>query len=189
MPRTLERGKTPVLGLVEVGRISKTAARVVTANIQAVLEFDVVPSGRVAVPADAFVERRGQYDAGLILRTLASFPWEGCRSVLALTDVDLCSPLLTHVYGEAELGGRFAVVSGLRLREREDGRPIPLDLYYERLVKVALHEVAHTLSFYHCEASGCLMRFSPGLRHLDEVDLRFCPRCEFMLRMLLGGSH
>jgi archaemetzincin len=95
----------------------------------------------------------------------------------------------THVFGEAEVGGRVAVVSIFRLRKNQDGSNTPMDRYYERLAKVALHEVGHTLSIYHCEHPRCLMRYSPGVRHLDEVALFFCRRCKFLLREYFKQAH
>ena len=52
---------------------------------------------------------------------------------------------------------------------------------YERLAKVALHEVAHVLGLTHCREEGCLMRFSLGVEHIDGLAMRFCPECELRL--------
>ena len=103
--------------------------------------------------------------------------------VLAITDMDLCAPIFTYVFGEAELGLKLAIVSDFRLKDGEDGTPAPISVHYERLAKVALHEIAHTLSLYHCENPKCLMQVSPLVRNLDEVDIWFCERCSFVLRL------
>ncbi len=137
------------------------------------------------IPAEAFQTRRGQYDAGLVLKYLARFPSPHHSRLLAITDVDLCTPIHTFVFGEAELGLTRAIVSDFRLKYREDGIMAPEGTYYERLAKVALHEIAHTFSLYHCETPKCLMRFSYGLSHLDELDIFFCERCSFALRQSL----
>jgi archaemetzincin len=105
--------------------------------------------------------------------------------ILAVTDVDLCSPILTFVFGQAELGLSLAIISDFRLKHLEEGGAAPEGVYYERLAKIALHELAHTFSLYHCETPKCLMRYSPGLRHLDDLDLFFCERCSFALRQQL----
>jgi archaemetzincin len=102
--------------------------------------------------------------------------------------VDLCTPILTFVFGQAELGQSLAIVSDFRLKYK-DGIMAPEDIYYERLAKVAIHEIAHTFSLYHCETPKCLMRFSHGLSHLDELDIFFCERCSFMLRKSMSNLH
>jgi archaemetzincin len=184
LPEPTARHK-PSAGLVTMGRISDMEARVVAANIQSLLNMPVEMLAPMAIPEEAFQLHRGQHDAGLILKRLAesSFPHQRC--VLTVTNVDLCTPILTYVFGEAEMGRKMAIVSSFRLRNTRDGLPVPADVYYERLVKVALHEVAHTLSLYHCEEPKCLMRFSPKVQDLDELDIRFCRRCSFALRHTL----
>ncbi len=164
-----------------MGLAPGTAIRVVAANIQIMLEVPVDMIAPMAVPEDAFLPRRNQYDAGLVLKHLARFSFPHHPRVLAITDVDLCAPILTYVFGEAEMGLKLAIVSDFRLKDREDGTPAPVSVYYERLAKVALHEIAHTLSLYHCEAPKCLMQISPQVRNLDELDIYFCERCSFVL--------
>lgn len=164
-----------------MGRIGEFAVRVVAAQVQTLMGIPVDILEPQDIPQEAFQHHRQQYDAGLVIRHLngLSFPDHG--RILGLVTVDLCSPILTYVYGEAEIGGRVAVVSTFRLSQNEDGRPTSKERYYERLAKVALHEVAHTFSLYHCDDPHCLMHFSPKLQHLDGVELLFCDRCEFML--------
>ncbi len=165
-----------------MGRTPHTAIRVIEANIQTMLEIPVEMLAAMPVPEEAFQSHRCQYDAGLILKHLAQFPFPHHSRILAVTDVDLCSPILTYVFGEAELGLKRAIVSDCRLKHMEDGGLASEDVYYERLVKVALHELAHTLSLYHCETSKCLMQYSPKLGHLDDLDIYFCSRCSFALQ-------
>jgi archaemetzincin len=170
------------LALIEMGRLGEVPVRIVAANVQTIIGIPVDIIDPLDPPEEAYQRPRRQYDAGLVLKHLAGVSFPGHRRILALTTVDLCNPILTYVYGEAELGGRIAVASGFRLRFGEDGAVVSQELYYERLVKTALHEVAHTFSLYHCEEANCLMHFSPKVRQLDRVDICFCSRCEYMLR-------
>jgi archaemetzincin len=172
----------PLLGLIEMGRLGEVAIRIVAANLQALIGFSVDILDRFDVPAEAFQRHRQQYDGGLIIQHLRQLSLPDHARILAVTTVDLCTPILTYVFGEAEVGGRAAVVSNFRLRSNEDGGMVPLDRYYERLAKVALHEIAHTLSVYHCEDVHCLMHFTARVEHLDRLEIAFCKRCEFTLR-------
>lgn len=172
-----------------MGQIPHTALRVIAANIQTLLETPVEMLTAMAVPEEAYQPHRGQYDAGLVLKYLARFSFSQHSRLLAITDVDLCTPIYTFVFGEAELGLSRAIVSDFRLKYMEDGGKAAEGTYYERLAKVALHEIAHTFSLYHCETPKCLMRFSYGLTHLDELDIFFCERCRFALRQSLSNLH
>ena len=168
-----------------MGRMPPTVLRVLAANIQARFEASVETLPAMVIPEEAFQSQRGQYDAGLVLKYLARFSFPHHSRLLAITDRDLCTPIHTFVFGEAELGLTLAIVSDFRLKHMEDGIMASEGTYYERLAKVALHEIAHTFSLYHCETPKCLMRFSYGLSHLDELDIFFCERCSFMLRQSL----
>ncbi|MBI4462937.1 MAG: archemetzincin, partial [Acidobacteria bacterium] len=64
--------------------------------------------------------------------------------LLGITALDLYVPVLTFVFGEAQLSGRCALVSAHRLREEFYGLPPSNDLFHERLVKEAVHELGHT---------------------------------------------
>ncbi len=179
----------PAIALIKMGRIPQTLLRVITANIQALLEISVEILPAMAIPEEAFQRHRCQYDAGLVLKYLARFSFPPYMHILAITDVDLCTPIHTFVYGEAELGLTRAIFSDFRLKHLENGAMATKDIYYERLAKVALHEVAHTFSLYHCESPKCLMRFSYGLSHLDELDILFCERCSFALSQSMRTLH
>jgi archaemetzincin len=175
--------KSPSLsvGLIRMGRLAQTALRVLAANIQTMLAAPVEMAPAMKIPEEAFQSHRCQYDAGLVLKHLSGLSFPEYSRLLAVTDVDLCTPIHTFVFGEAELGKNLAIVSNFRLMHLEEGVKAPEDIYYERLVKVALHEIGHTLSLYHCDTPKCLMQASRGLRHLDELDIIFCDRCNFVL--------
>jgi archaemetzincin len=95
--------------------------------------------------------------------------------LVGVTDADICLPIFTHVLGEAQQGGPWAVVSLFRLHPRAAEEP-PARLY-ERLAKIALHEIGHLFNLRHCEGPGCLMQFSGGLRELDRLPLMLCRYC------------
>jgi archaemetzincin len=186
-PPQRKKPQAPSIALTKMGLIPHTALRVIAANIQTVLGTTVDLVAAMEIPEEAFQPHRCQYDAGLVLKYLARFSFPHHLRILAITDVDLCTPIHTFVFGEAELGLTRAIVSDFRLKDSEGGGLAAEGTYYERLAKVALHELAHTFSLYHCETPKCLMRFSYGLSHLDELDIFFCERCSFMLRQSLDS--
>jgi len=62
-----------------------------------------------------------------------------------VTDVDLFIPVLTFVYGEAQLGGDAAVVSTARLASGP-GSVADENLFGLRVVKESIHELGHTFA-------------------------------------------
>jgi archaemetzincin len=96
---------------------------------------------------------------------------------LGVTDLDLYIPVLTFVFGEAQLAGGRAVVSTLRLRQEFYGLPADPELLGERLLKEALHELGHTYGLRHCPDYTCVMSSSNGVERIDLKSAEFCPTC------------
>jgi archaemetzincin len=131
-----------------------------------------------ARPRHALDPRRKQHASGVILRwLLENGPAEG--KVLGITDRDLFIPILTYVFGEAQLGGRAAVVSTARLYE--DVELFGPQLFVERLAKEAVHEVGHAFGLVHCASESCVMRRSPAVREVDEKTSELCEECRARL--------
>jgi archaemetzincin len=125
-----------------------------------------------ARPPDAFDPRRKQWSTHRILAWLGTAAPAG--KVLAVTDQDLFIPILTFVFGEAQLGGRAAVVSTARLGE--PGLPDPR-VALERLAKESVHELGHCYGLVHCDSPGCVMGRSSTARDVDRKRGDFCASC------------
>ena len=91
----------------------------------------------------ALDQNRGQHHSTMILEQLAAIAPKHAIRVIAIAQVDLFIPILTHVYGEAQLGGSACVVSTFRLNEGRSGMNIS-QKYIDRIVKEAIHELGHT---------------------------------------------
>jgi archaemetzincin len=135
-------------------------------------------------PLDSYVPRRGQHASSRILAWLSSNTPDGSRRVLGVTDADLFIPILTFVFGEAELRGRAAVVSTARL-SGQDGIPTEPSRLAARLAKECVHEVGHTFGLIHCRVSGCAMARSASLRDVDAKTGTLCHECRDRVRDVL----
>ena len=98
--------------------------------------------------------------------------------VLGVTASDLYVPILTFVFGEAQLDGNCAVVSTARLKEEFYGMPPRPDLLRERLLKEAAHELGHTFGLRHCPDWRCVMTSSHAVERLDVKGAEFCQACK-----------
>ena len=88
------------------------------------------------------------------------------------------APVLTFVFGEAQLDGNCAVISTARLGEEFYGLPPREDLFRERLVKEAAHELGHTFGLRHCSDWRCVMTSSHAVERLDVKGAEFCVACK-----------
>jgi archaemetzincin len=128
-------------------------------------------------PEMAFDVSRGQYNSRILLgQLLRDLPPPFTR-VLGVTGVDLFIPVLTFVFGEAQLDGQAAVVSTYRLASERYGLAPSLAQLRERLVKEAVHEMGHTCGLLHCHAARCVMASSTYVEEIDLKSDRFCGRC------------
>ncbi|MFO7709168.1 MAG: archaemetzincin [Desulfobacterales bacterium] len=131
----------------------------------------------------AFHADRRQYHSTAILRVLAASAPTDALKVLALVRVDLFIPILTHVYGEAQMGGIACVLSTHRLYSVAGSRA-GMDEAMARTVKEALHELGHTFGLRHCPDATCLMHYC---RSEQDVDLKSSDPCRYC-RVLLDDE-
>ncbi len=156
----------------------------VTADVLAELAAQLAPTFRMACQvrperldvAFARDRMRNQHYSTAILQAMQPLVEPGAR-LLAVTSVDLYVPVLTFVFGEAQLTGSCAVVSLHRLREEFYGLPAREELMRERLVKEAVHELGHTFGLRHCDDWRCVMTSSHAVERLDVKGAEFCFLC------------
>jgi archaemetzincin len=149
----------------------------VRAHVGTELRVSVATGFEPERPGEAWDVRRRQYETGRILKWLESRQVDAAK-VLGLTDVDLFIPILTFVFGEAQLGGRAAVVSTARLTSGNGSRGEKL--LAERLRKESLHELGHAYGLVHCGNPGCVMGRSPGVAEIDAKGPSFCTDCRLL---------
>ena len=135
-------------------------------------------------PGDTLDVKRGQHSSTRILRWILTGIPRSAEKVLGITDVDLFIPVLTFVFGEAQVGGSAAVVSTARLRLTYDDRPAPRDLVEGRLVKECLHELGHTFGLVHCPEVACVMSRSNSVLDVDQKRAALCRDCRQRLEDL-----
>jgi archaemetzincin len=128
-------------------------------------------------PEFAFHGERQQYHSSEILHRMQSFLTPDSWRVLGVSAVDLYIPILTFVFGEAQMGGPCAVVSAHRLRQEFYGLPSDHDLFRQRLIKEAVHEGGHTLNLTHCEDYRCVMASSHAVEWIDLKESALCTPC------------
>jgi archaemetzincin len=161
-----------MVDLIPLGRIDPLAISVVAANLQSMVGIHTDILAPRPVPKYAFLPQRQQFDALKILKSLST-EMGGAPFKLGVTDLDICTPILTFVYGESQLGGKTALISLHRVHGEDRG------LTHERAAKIGIHEVGHIFGLAHCWEIRCLMHFTRNLEQLDALPLRLCNTCLF----------
>ena len=128
-------------------------------------------------PEFAFHPERMQYHSTEILERLRSEAPSDCWRLLGVSQADLFMPILTFVFGEAQIDDKCAVVSVHRLRQEFYGLPPDPQRVHERLLKEAVHELGHTLGLTHCRDYGCAMAASHSVEWIDIKGTEFCADC------------
>jgi archaemetzincin len=120
---------------------------------------------------------RNQYYSTNLLAQLLEDPPPDTARILGITSVDLYVPVLTFVFGEAQLDGIAAVVSTARLRNEFYGLPPDKSKYHTRATKEAVHELGHTWGLVHCRYPSCVMNQATYLDDVDDRTSEFCDAC------------
>jgi len=128
-------------------------------------------------PEFAFHGERQQYHSSEILQRMQSVLTAESWRMLGISTVDLYIPILTFVFGEAQMGGPCAVVSAHRLRQEFYGLPPDRELFRQRVIKEAVHELGHTLSLTHCDDYRCAMASSHAVERIDLKESALCAAC------------
>ncbi len=133
-----------------------------------------------AMPLDgsfALNVSRNQYGSTPLISALLEKFEDFNGKILGVTSGDLFVPVLTYVFGEAQLDGKVAVVSSHRLREEAYGLASNKKLLHFRLVKEAIHELGHAFGLLHCNNYLCVMHSSTGVEEIDLKTDKLCQEC------------
>ena len=129
----------------------------------------------------AFDPDRNQYNSTLILEKLADVAPSQTLKLLAITNADLFIPILTYVYGEAQLDGKTSIISTCRLNEGFSSL-CDEDTFLQRVVKEAIHELGHTFNLRHCNDKACIMHYCRSINDVDGKSDQLCRYCTILLK-------
>jgi archaemetzincin len=154
----------------------------VVAALRAFYPIDVRVLPCQELPKAAYYPPRKRYRAERLLAYLNHrMPKDGWR-ILGLTDMDISTTKGKYadwgVMGLGELPGTATVISSFRCRKKARSAAHAI----ERLSKVAVHEIGHTLGLPHCPERGCLMEDAMGKVATTDRERDFCPRCRALAK-------
>jgi archaemetzincin len=178
-----------VLALAAAGAVDGEAVGFAEACLASALGVDTLRLAPFPDPWYAYDTARGQYSSTLILRDALERRPAKATKLLVLTERDLFIPMLSFVYGQAQLNGAVALMSLARLRQEFYGLPPNRALFLWRVRKEALHEIGHAYGLTHCNEAICTLRLSTNIQQLDVKGGDFCASCAILLRDALAAAH
>lgn len=179
--------KLRVITLVEKAELRPLGDAVVK-GITSVLNVEPVVRWYRGPPIRPFMNpRRGQCDAERLLEALrAKYRVSEGERLIAILDCDAYVEGLNFVFGIAapNWGG---VVFLERLKPEFYGQSASPALLQNRVLKVSLHELGHSLGLRHCTNRRCVMWFDNTVYEVDAKRARFCVSCTLALETMYPG--
>jgi archaemetzincin len=146
------------------------------------IEFDALvkitsPLNDNQLPLNLFDKNRRQWKSDNILLWLRdrNKPDRG-NKLLAICDFAYSNGL-NFVFGQAQIDGRVLAIYLPRLRQEFYGLNPDKSLFYQRIIKEAVHELGHAFGLKHCNNLMCVMHFSNSLPDTDIKQNSFCDIC------------
>lgn len=178
------------IGVLRIGQVDSDTAKRIQESISTILTqttCTIIDEG-IPLPEKAFDETRKQHRSDVILTKVRSYAGKSCFDrVLGVVDVDVYAPKLNFVFGQADYDGRAALISLWRLRPDYYGDLPNEQLFHERSVKEAVHELGHTLGLEHCSNVFCVMHFSTSIYDTDVKHSLFCRKCSVKAEAAITG--
>jgi archaemetzincin len=176
-----ERNQEMGIVLVAVGEIDRNVIDWLKNDLNKVFNKQVSTGRGMPEPDYAYDNKRKQYLSTAILNGIMEqkeyAPYE---KTLGIVNHDLFVPDLNFVFGQAS--PKAGVISLTRLRQTFYHLPEDQNLFHQRVLTEAVHELGHTFGLEHCGNSRCVMFFSNSLMDTDRKGSEFCTSCRSKLK-------
>ncbi len=163
------------IGILPIGNIEEKLLQAIKHGLVGVFpKTNATILEKLRLPENTLDKTRRQYRSNQILGIIQTHCNKTSNHVLGVLDVDIFVPELNFVFGEAAFPGKAALISLWRLKPEFYGDFADSELFIERAVKEAVHEVGHTLGLKHCPHPDCVMHFSNSISDTDKKQRLFC---------------
>jgi len=192
------------INIIILNDISRNILKYLKKNLALVFKRNVIISKHIIIPSTLFNDDKKQYDGRRLLKFLTeNITLKEVKDInLAIFDRDLYKGNLDYVFSLASPFPKIAVISIMRmhphfnedyflkgLKKRKSGKfPLLMQklnsaekkLYYERILKEAVHGIGHTFGLLHCNSTSCIMYPSIASEDIDSKNIVFCRACRLI---------
>lgn len=170
--------KTKEISIVVIGDFPKNDVEFVQKKLNKFYNCKVNILPNIKIPVNCKIKGLQKYSSVKIVKLLNSKFDNISGKVVGLTQIDICTDRKLNgkafknwgVIGLSLLGTKSCVVSNRRMKSN----------YYDKLEKVSIHEIGHSLGIPHCKTNGqCLMNDAKGKgSKIDKELLWMCDNCK-----------
>jgi archaemetzincin len=182
--------------LVPIGPVPADMVQLTAHSLRSHAPVEPVVEPAQPFPPAAESTDRGRYRAERLLEWLGTLPIAPGGKVMGVTEIDIVAPKGKirnwGILGMGSIDGRCSVISTYRMKRKWENGGAAGSLVRERLWKVAIHELGHTLGLEHCPKVGCIMEDGHGTVKTTDRDKELCDACarrfeESLRRSSAGG--
>jgi archaemetzincin len=186
--RALPAGGEDAVCVAAAGVVAADVVDAVAAALVSRLGLAVVRWPCAIDPTRAWDAARGQYSSIAMMRQAVALVPPGVLRLLVVTEADLFVPVLSFVFGHAQLEGPVAIMAMARLRQSFYGLPADRGRELGRARVESLHEIGHTFGLTHCLERTCAMSLATSVEHVDVKDDDYCTGCRALVNEALARS-
>ena len=185
----MKKAKGKYIYLLLIGKATQLMdLKEVEEQIKKDFGFPIKTSQSTINPEDSYNPMRKQYHSTEILKEMLDELPTDAMKMIGIISSDLFIPILTFVFGEAQLDGKVGIVSSARLQQEFYGLPPNQALLKRRLIKEIKHELGHTFGIVHCSLRECVMSVANNIADVDSKGISFCEGCRELLRHSRKGD-
>lgn len=166
--------------LVPMGSIDDEVMETLGVCLWQIFGFEVKRMPAQPEPVYAYDNQTHQYSSTALLKNLLNNIPDDAVRVLGVTTCDLFIPMLSFVFGHAQVNGTAAVISLARLHQSFYHLPENREVFLHRVMKEAVHELGHTFGLIHCSDQRCAMSLSNAIQQVDRKSGELCANCSIL---------
>jgi len=174
----------PTITILSFGRFERGFLEKISKVVVNVFNSSVILKEAHVDISEFYDPIRRQYNGDKLLKVVDAMNVLGDSKTIGLFNVDLFIPILTYIFGQAQLNGKTAIASQYRLSNERYGMPADENLLIQRFTKEVIHELGHTFGLIHCHTSTCVMRSSTYVEDIDQKEVQLCEKCRVGLGLV-----
>lgn len=177
--------KQPCIALLPFGNFNEVDTARLRNAIATFYHTEVIWRPAENLPANAWYEPRQRYKADSIIEYLQANASFNMKTLVGLTGKDISTTKGDNpdygIFGLGFMPGKGCVISTYRLKKGIKNE----EHFYQRTLKVVLHEIGHNYGLEHCTSGySCLMQDAEGtIKTVDEERVELCESCMRKLNM------